>query len=109
MNQEERDKILEEDDEILWNLPISMWRDDDNLAYPVVVMPRKEQCYNCSDEPMEESEVAKYCDQAIAAYGNAIELFRLFKEGKINRIYMFSAPQKYLEEMKKEREEDGKR
>ena len=103
MNQEERDKILDTEPLFSSNIPISMWRrETDNKAYSVIAMPRKETCYSCYDEPFEtEEEMKKYCNRAIALYENAVELFKLFKEGKIDHIYHFEKPQKYIEDMKK--------
>ena len=97
MKQTERDEILGKEPFFTSNIPISMWKNDNGKVYPVIVMPRKEACYNCSDEPFEtDEEVKKYCDRAIATYENAIELFKLFKEGKIDHIYMFDSPEEYL-------------
>ncbi len=109
MSQKERDELLDGEDASLFtgNIPISMWRNDDGKAYPIIVMPRKETCWNCCDEPFEtEEEVKKYCDRAIAAYTNAIELFQLFKEGKIDHIYYFDSPEKYLEKANEQKDEE---
>jgi hypothetical protein len=98
MEQKERDKLLEEEPFFTANIPISMWkRDSDGKFYPVIAMPRKETCYNCFDEPLEtEEDFQKYCDRAIAVYENAVKLFKLLKEHKIDHIYYFDSPEKYL-------------
>ena len=105
MEQIERDAILDKEPFFTSNIPISMWRrDKDNKAYPVIVMPRKEACYNCEAEPFEtELETIEYCKKAIAAYENAIELFKLFMNGKIDHIYMFDSPKVYLKRMEEKK------
>lgn len=105
MEQEERDKILnkEGNEFATSNIPISMWQNDKGKFYPVIAMPRKESCCNCEDEPFEtEKEFKEYCDRAIAIYENAVELFKLLKEHKIDHIYYFDSPKKYLEVKKRE-------
>lgn len=105
MNQEERDKLLEKNPLFTLNIPISMWKDKEGKAYPVIAMPRKETCFNCYEEPFEtEEKMKEYCDMAIATYENAIELFKLFKEGKIDHIYLFDSPEEYLKKAKKDNE-----
>jgi len=101
MKQKERDKLLEEDGFFTANIPISMWKNEKGKYYPIIAMPRKESCYNCYDEPIEtEEEFQKYCDKAIAAYENAVELFKLLKKHKIDHIYFFNSPEKYLKDSK---------
>lgn len=99
MKQKERDKLLKEDPFFTLNLPISIWKNEEGKNkgkyYPVCVMPRKERCF--TGEPFEtEKEFKEYCDMAIATYENAVELFKLLKEGKIDYIYMFDSPKEYL-------------
>jgi|GEM_PF-6760318 len=104
MEQQERDKILKEEPFATANIPISMWQNDAKKFYPVIAMPRKETCYNCADEPFEtEEEFQKYCDRAIAIYENAVELFKLLKEHKIDHIYYFDSPLKYLKDVEEEK------
>ncbi len=98
MKQKERDKLLEKEPFFTSNIPISIWKDDKNdKFYPVCVMPRKEACFTGEVFKTEE-EFQEYCDMAIATYENAVELFKLLKEKKINYIYMFNSPKKYLKE-----------
>ncbi len=101
MKQKERDRLLDKEHLFTSNIPISMWKVDGGKNkgkyYPVCVMPRKEACF--TGEPFEtEKEFKEYCNMAIATYENAIELFKLLKEGKIDHIYMFDSPKKYLKE-----------
>jgi hypothetical protein len=104
MIQEERDKILAEEPFATSNIPISMWQNDEGKFYPLIAMPRKETCYSCSDEPFEtEEEFQKYCNQAIAIYENAVDLFKLLKEHKIDHIYYFDSPLEYLKKAEEEK------
>ena len=108
MNQEQRDKLLDKDNTMFTlNIPISMWKTNDGRAYPIIVMPRKEICYNCQDEPFAtDKEMKEYCNKAIAAYENAVELFKLFRDGKIDHIYCFDSPEGYLKDMEKKEKEN---
>jgi len=101
MKQKERDKLLQKEIFFTSNIPISMWKEESGKNKgkfcPVCVMPRKEACFK--GVPFEtEAEFQEYCDMAIATYENAVELFKLLKEGKINHIYMFNSPKEYLKE-----------
>lgn len=101
MKQQERDIILnkEGNEFATLNVPISMFKNKKGKFYSVIAMPRKEACYNCEDEPFgTEEEFQDYCDVAIALYENAVELFKLLKEHKIDHIYLFDSPKKYLEQ-----------
>jgi hypothetical protein len=109
MEQQERDRILKEEPFATSNIPISMFQNDEGKFFPVIAMPRKETCYSCSDEPLEtEEEFQKYCERAIAIYENAVELFKLLKEHKINHIYYFDSPTEYLKEAEAEKEAEEK-
>ena len=110
MNQKQRDKKLYDEPFATLNLPISIFRrDGDNKPYSVIVSPRKEEVWNNYKEPMTEEELKEYCDIAIALYGNAVELFQLLKEGKIDHIYTFKSPEKAIEEKKNDDKEKALR
>ena len=82
------------------NLPISVWKDKETGKFhPVRVMPRKEACFTGEDIETEK-EFQELCDKTIAAYENAVELFKLLKQHKIDYVYYFDSPEKYLEDKK---------
>lgn len=98
--QDERDAILARHDFFTLNLPISIFRDKDGKPYSICVSPRKEQVYNNCDEPFkDDKEFKDYCDAAIAAYENAVILFRMLRDKQIDSIYQFDSPRNYLIEI----------
>lgn len=97
MNQEERDALLSKDLLFTANLPICIWLNDAGKFYATCVMPRKETCFDT--DPFEtDEELEAYCDLAIAAYENAVELFKLLKQRRIDHIYYFDSPATYLQD-----------
>ena len=102
MKQSERNKILKKDPFVVMNLPISIFKDEDkDKKFSVTyVMPRKETCFIEEEEFKTEEDFKSFCDKAIAAYENAVKLFKLLKERKIEHIYYFDSPEGYLKEYK---------
>lgn len=83
-------------DKLFWeyNYPVQLWKDDNGEVSYVILLPRKERCWNSDEdgEKIPKDEVNQFIDNSIEKFKTAIELFEKFKKGEIDHVYYWDKP-----------------